>query len=251
MAVVGVSGGRARWPRTSEIEWLSAEELLQRGYERSRVVMINEAISGLVRNARARRTGLRLLPVAWACGARLLAMEAMGPPGGAPPLPGVLEQPEMADLLAAARRLGFRLSGYDADASAIPLQLRTKTKSPAYSNWRDDQQAVNLANLLRELSPDDGMLVWAGNLHHTKVRFMAYQPTGWRFRARTGIDPFVIDQAATVRFVERRGSSPILRWAQDELQRRGGEAGFIWRQGLPRLTPGSDAWLLSLDNRME
>lgn len=251
MAVVGASGGPVRWPRVSEVDWMSAEELIQQGFERSRVVMINEASSGLVRNSRARRTGTRILPLAWAGGARMLAVEPMGPPGGSPPVPAVLEQPDMAELLAAARRLGFQLSGYDADGGHIPLQLRTKTKSPAFSNWRDDQQATHLTNLLRQLAPADRMLVWACNLHHAKVRFMAYQPTGWRFRTRSGVDPFVIDQTATVRFVERRGSSPILQWAQSELHRRGGEAGFIWRQGMPRLSPGSDAWVLSLDNRME
>jgi hypothetical protein len=248
---VGVSGGPARWPRTGEIDWLTAEELVARGFERTRVVLMNEASAGMKRSVRTRRTGKRILPVAWAAGARLLAIEAMGVPGGTPPVPGVLEQPEMAEFLATARRLGFRLSGYDANAGATPLQLRTKTKSPAYSNWRDDQQAANLAKLLQELPPHDRMLVWAGNLHHTKMRFMAYAPTGYRFRARTGVDPFVIDQTPTVRFVDRRGTPPILQWAQGELHRRGGEAGFIWRQGLPRLTPGSDAWLLSLDNALE
>lgn len=251
MAVVGVSGGAARWPRTSEIAWMSAEEVLAYAFQRSRVVMMNEASSGLKRNVRTRRTGQRVLPVAWAGGARLLAVEAMGPPGGKPPLPDVLEQPDMAELLGTARRLGFRLSGYDADGDKIPLRLRTKTKSPAFSNWRDDQQAANLATLLQDLPAGARMLVWAGNLHHAKIRFMAYQPTGWRFWSRTGVEPFVIDQTATIRWVERRGTLPILQWAQGELHRRGGEAGFVWRQGLPRLSPGSDAWLLSLENRLE
>ncbi|HXM57010.1 MAG TPA: hypothetical protein VOB72_16540 [Candidatus Dormibacteraeota bacterium] len=251
MAVVGVSGGPARWPRAFEIEWLTAEELVREAFQRSRVVMMNEATSGLRRSVRTRRTGTRILPVAWAAGARLLAVETMGPPGGEPHSKDVLAQPEMAELLATARRLGFRLSGYDADGSAIPIRLRTRAKSPAFSNWRDGKQAANLDALLKELPADASMLVWAGNLHHAKVRFMQYQPTGWRFRNLSGVDPFVIDQAATVTFVERRSLSPILQWAQAELRRRDGEAGFIWREGMPRLSPGSDAWVLSLDNRME
>jgi hypothetical protein len=250
MAVVQ-AGGAARWPRSDEVEWLTAEELVREGFRRSRVVMMNEANSGLRRSVRTRRTGRRILPVAWAAGARVLAVEAVGPPGGEPPVPEVLAQPEMAELLGAARKLGFRVSGYDADGHAIPVRLRTKTRSPAFSNWRDDQQAANLSELFQGLPAADRMLVWAGNLHHAKVRFMAYQPTGWRFRARTGHDPFVIDQTVTVAFVERRTVSTVLQWAQGELRRRGGEAGFIWRQGLPRLSPGSDAWVLSLDNRME
>src|SRR5262252_3339807 len=245
------SGGPARWPRANEVTWLTPEQLCHEGFVRSRVVMINEAQSGGRRCVRNRRIGRRLLPVAWAGGARVLAMEALGPPGGEPPAPEVLEQPDMAELLATAVRLGFRLAGYDADGRAVPVRLRTKLRSPMFSNWRDSIQANNLAALLQELPPGGGMLVWATNLHHSKVRYMAYQPTGWRFRSTTGVDPFVIDQTVTVTFVERRAANPVLSWAQTELRRRDGDAGYIWRQGLPRLSAGSDAWLLSTDNRLE
>jgi hypothetical protein len=157
----------------------------------------------------------------------------------------------MAELLAAAGGLGFRLAGYDADGRAIPIRLRTKRRSPLFSNWRDSVQATNLASLLQGLPAGERMLVWATNLHHSKVRYMAYQPTGWRFRSLTGVDPFVIDQTVTVTYVERRAANPVLSWAQGELRRRDGDAGYIWREGLPRLSAGSDAWLLSLDNRLE
>jgi hypothetical protein len=244
-------GGAARWPKAGEVAWMSAEELLAEGFRRSRVAMLNEATSGLRRSVRTRRVGIRVLPTAWAAGARLLAVEALGPPGGEPPDQAVLDQPEMAELLAAARDLGFRVTGYDADGAAVPLKLRTKAKSPAFSNWRDDQQATNLANLLAELPGEERLLVWAGNLHHAKTRFMAFQPTGWRFMAKTGVEPFVLDQTVTVAYTPTRAASPVLAWARHELQRRDGEAGFVWREGLPRLGPGSDAWLLSLDNEME
>jgi len=245
------ASGAARWPRANEIEWLTPEQLCREGFRRSRVVMINEAQSDGRRCVRNRRIGRRLLPVAWAGGARLLAMEALGPPGGEPPAPEVLEQPDMAQLLAAARELGFRLAGYDADRRAIPIKLRTRTRSPQFSNWRDGVQADHLAALMKELRPDERMLVWASNLHHSKVRYMAYQPTGWRFRNLTGVDPFVVDQTVTVTYVPRRATNPVLSWAHAELRRRDGDAGYIWREGLPRLSAGSDAWLLSLDNRLE
>jgi hypothetical protein len=251
MALVHAPGGEARWPRPGEVDWLTAAELVREGFRRSRVVMMNEATNGLQRSVRTRRTGAAILPVAWAAGARLLAVEALGPPGGEPPTPEVLEQPEMARLLATARRLGFRLSGYDADRQTIPIRLRTKTKSPTFSNWRNDKQAANLVNLLGELAPNQRMLVWAGNRHHSKVRFMQYQPMGWSFRSKSDVDPFVIDQAVTVSYMERRHVSPVLEWAAGELRRRNGEAGFIWREGMPRPSPGCDAWILSLDNRLE
>jgi hypothetical protein len=251
MAVVHATGGEARWPRPSEVDWLTAAEVVREGFRRSRVVMMNEATNGLLRCIRTRRTGASILPVAWKAGARLLAVEALGPPGGEPPVPEVLEQPEMAAFLATARRLGFRLSGYDADRGTIPIKLRTKTKSPTFSNWRNGKQATNLTNLLGDLPAKERMLVWAGNRHHSKVRFMQYQPTGWRFRDSSGVDPFVIDQTVTVTYVERRHGSPVLEWAAGELRRHDGEAGFIWRDGLPRLSPGCDSWVLSLDNKLE
>jgi hypothetical protein len=245
------SAGQARWPRPGEIDWLTPEQLCREGFRRSRVVMMNEAQSGGRHCVRNRRIGQRVLPVAWAGGARLLAMEALGPPAGDPPDPSLLAQPDMAQFLIDARRLGFRLAGYDADGRTIPIRLRTKTRSPMFSNWRDGIQAANLATLLADLPASDRMLVWATNLHHSKVRFMAYQPTGWRFRNLTGVDPFVLDQTVTVEFVVRRATPPVLAWAQGELRRREGNAGYIWRDGLPRLSAGSDAWLLSLDNRLE
>ncbi|HEY4026429.1 MAG TPA: hypothetical protein VGO86_08355 [Candidatus Dormibacteraeota bacterium] len=250
MAVVH-AGSEARWPRPSEIDWLTAAEVVREGFRRSRVVMMNEAVNGLQRCVRTRRTGTSILPVAWASGARLLAVESLGPPGGEPPNAEVLRQPEMAELLATARRLGFRLSGYDADRATIPIKWRTKTKSPAFGNWRNARQATNLATLYSELPAQARMLVWAPNRHHAKVRFMQYRPTGWQFQTTSNVDPFVIDQTATVSYVDRRYGSPILDWAAGELRRRHGEAGFIWREGMPRLSPGCDAWILSLDNRLE
>jgi hypothetical protein len=248
--VVRASGSSARWPRANEITWLDPEEMVREGYRRSRVVMLNEATSGLKRSVRTRRVGRRVLPVARRAGARLLAVEMLGSPG-APRAGGVLDQPDMRDLLRTAAEVGMRVDGYDVDDKEAPIRLRTKVKKPEYSNWRDGNQAENLTTLLGELPPDAGMLVWCANLHHAKVRFMAYQPMGWQFAIKSGVDPFVIDQTVTVNFTGRKGAFPVLDWARRTLLERGGEAGFIWEEGLPRLSPGCDAWVLSLDNNLE
>jgi hypothetical protein len=246
---IRTSGGNARWPRANEIDWLDPEELLREGYRRSRVVMMNEAHSGLRRSVRTRRIGRRVLPVARRAGARLFAVEQLGPPGSSR-TGGSLDQPDMLELLQSAQDLGMRVSGYDVNDDDTPIRLRTKVKSPTFTNWRDSKQAANLAALLAELPEDEAMMVWAGNLHHSKVRFMAYQPMGWHFASKSGVDPFVIDQTVTVDFAGR-GRSMILDWARRTLLERGGNAGFIWEDGLPRLSPGCDAWLLSLDNALE
>jgi hypothetical protein len=243
-------GATARWPRPDEIAWYSPEELVAEGYARGRVVMVNEAHNGQQRSVRTRQIGVRMLPVAWRSGARLLAMEALGPPGGQAPEDGYLEQPDMAELIESARRQRFAVAGYDADMTAVPVKLRTQRKKPVFANWRDGQQAANLARLLEELPGDAGMLVWCGNLHHSKVRMLAYQPMGWQFRERSGVDPFVIDQTVTVDFGQATSRATLLEWARDELARRGGHAGFLLGTGWPQLSPGSDACILSLENEL-
>lgn len=251
MAVpIGPAADRTRWPAPDEVEWLTPEQLVRTAFRASRVVMMNEASSGLRRCVRTRRIGVRVMPMAAASGARLLALEAMVQPGGRQTDGGVLAQPDMQELLAEARRQGLRVAGYDVDPNAVPVRLRTKVKTPAYSNWQDGRQAANLAALFDELADRTRMLVWSRNLHHARMRMMAYRPMGWRFQERTRVQPFVIDQTVTVDFGGGR-ARPVLEWALPALEARGGNAGFVWRDGMPRLSSGCDAWLLSVDNRLE
>lgn len=248
---VGRWTGRPIWPKVDEVPWMSPEEIVREGFRRSRVVMMNEARSGLKRSERTRRIGARIMFMARTCGATLLAVEALGPPGSTPAADGVLAQPDMVAMLDEARLQGFQLDGFDVDAAKIPLKLRTKTKSTAYTNWRDGQMAANLATLLAALPEGDSMLVWCTGLHLTRSRFMMYRPMGWQFEQRTKVTPFTIDQTVGVDLTgQRTGRPEVVSWAGPELVRRGGHAGFIWEEGLPRLSAGCDAWILSLDNRV-
>ncbi|HKF75244.1 MAG TPA: hypothetical protein VKF59_03815 [Candidatus Dormibacteraeota bacterium] len=252
MAVsIGPAADGTRWPAPDEVDWLTPEQLVRTAFRASRVVMMNEASSGLRRCVRTRRIGVRVMPMAAASGARLLALEAMVQPGGHQADDGVLAQPDMEALVAEARRQGLRVAGYDVDPAGMPVKLRTRVKTPAYSNWHDGRQAANLAALFGEVADDARMLVWSRNLHHARVRMMAYRPMGWRFQERTRVQPFVIDQTVTVDFGGGRARLPVLEWAQPALEVRGGNAGFVWREGMPRLSSGCDAWLLSLDNALE
>jgi len=249
--VVGPGTRLATWPNVDQVEWISPEELVREGFRQSRVVMMNEARIGLKRSERTRRIGARIMHMARASGASLLAVEALGPPGRAAPTGGVLAQPDMIAMLDEARLQGFELSGYDADERDVPVRLRIKVKSAGYVNWRDGQQAANLATLFEALPENAGMLVWCSSLHHSKVRFMMYRPMGWLFMQRTKVVPFSIDQTVGVDFTGRQaGLSPVLKWAAATLAARGGNAGYIWKDGLPRLSAGCDAWILSLDNRV-
>jgi hypothetical protein len=249
--VVGPGTRRVTWPSVDQVNWVSPEELVREGFRQSRVVMMNEARSGLRRCERTRRVGTRIMHMARACGASLLAVEALGPPGGPPPTSGVLAQPDMVAMLDEARLQGFELSGYDIDERDVPVRLRTKFKSPGYTNWRDGQQAANLASVFERLPEGAGMLVWGSGLHHAKVRFMMYRPMGWLFMERTKVTPFAIDQTVGVDFTSQQTERwPALKWAASKLIERGGDAGYIWEEGLPRLSAGIDAWVLSLDNRV-
>src|SRR5215472_8750896 len=110
--VVGPGTRRAIWPSVDQVDWISPEELVREGFRQSRVVMMNEARTGLKRSERTRRIGARIMHMARACGASLLAVEALGPPEGPLPIGGVLEQPDMIAMLHEARLQGFELSGY-------------------------------------------------------------------------------------------------------------------------------------------
>ena len=59
--------------------WRSVEELIEIGFQCSRVVMMNEAHAGDLRCIRTRVIGQRILPAAYKMGARYLAMEALWP----------------------------------------------------------------------------------------------------------------------------------------------------------------------------
>jgi hypothetical protein len=94
-----------RWTEVPAAAWRTPQELVEEGFRRSRVVMLNEAHHGLSRCVRTRQLGRQLLPSAHAMGVRHLAMEALQP-GDAeaanttrrPPddAGGYLAQPDMA-----------------------------------------------------------------------------------------------------------------------------------------------------------
>ncbi|HEX6349734.1 MAG TPA: hypothetical protein VF160_10140 [Candidatus Dormibacteraeota bacterium] len=241
-------------PPVESTNWLSAEELVLVGYQRSRVVMMNEAHDGHRRCIRTRTVGRRILPVAHHWGARLLLMEALGPPGGTAPgqESPYLAQPEMAMFLDAARQLGFTLAGYEAEIDRAPAELLRDTHALPFTNWRERRQAENLLMLLHQAQPTDGALVWCGNSHLRKAPRGEWAPMAYWFQQLGGPEPFVIDQAVTVDYGENANalSGVLLQRYADVLAARGGEVGVVL-EGRLREDLGVDALLLSTDNRME
>jgi hypothetical protein len=241
-------------PPPDSANWLTAEELVLVGYQRSRVVMVNEAHDGHRRCIRTRTVGRRILPVAQQWGARLLLMEALGPPGGAAPgqESPYLAQPEMRLLLDSARQLGFTLAGYEAEIDQAPAELLRDTHALPFTNWRERRQAENLLGLLHKAQATEGVLVWCGNSHLRKTPHGEWSPMGYWFQHLGGPEPFAIDQVVTVDYGESANalSGVLLERYGRVLAQRGGEVGVVL-DGRLREDLGVDALLLSTDNRME
>lgn len=241
------------------------EDLVEIGFGRSRVVMMNEAHDGWRRCVRTREVGVRILPVAYGAGARHLAMEALWSadlareangarraPEGDPREIGYLAQPEMRELAQAALDLGFELVHYEADFDDL-LSAGEDPMGPAVTNRREEVQARNLARALALLPTGARMLVWCGNGHLYKAPGERWLPMGYRFRERAGVDPFAIDQVRTVAFP---GLATPAHRALDlhapRLVAMGGTAGWLTEEAPPDLRRDSeDAFLISVRNELE
>jgi hypothetical protein len=84
---------------------------------------------------------------------------------------GYLAQPdEMGELIQAALELGWTLWRYEADFDHAPVALVEQgLMSRAFTNWREAEQARNLAAVLAGLAAGDRLLVWCGNGHASRV----------------------------------------------------------------------------------
>jgi hypothetical protein len=251
-----------RWTEVPAGAWRTPQEPVQEGFRRSRVVMLNEAHNGLTRCVRTRRVGRQVLPSAHAMGARHLAMEALQP-GDAetanasrrPPeaAGGYLAQPDMRDLIQAALALGWTLWRYEADIDHAPAALVEQgLMSQAFTNWREVEQAHNLAGVLAGLTSSDRLLVWCGNSHASKLAHDDWTSMGCEFAALVAEGAFVIDQVVTVAFpgLEQRQAARVAELAPI-LDRYGGTAGLLVEEAGPlSCWPGVDALIVSTDNAM-
>jgi hypothetical protein len=251
-----------RWTEVPAAAWRTPQELVQEGFRRSRVVMLNEAHNGLARCVRTRQLGRQLLPSAHAMGARHLAMEALTPDDGEaanttrrPPdaADGYLAQPDMRALIQAALALGWTLWAYEADIGHAPAALGDQgLGSQVFTNWREAEQARNLAAVLAGLPASDRLLVWCGNSHASKAASPDWTPMGHHFAALVAEEAFVIDQAVTVAFpgLEQQQAALVAEVAPI-LDRYGGTAGLLCEEaGSLACWPGVDALIVSTDNAM-
>lgn len=271
---------------TTSLFWRSPEELVALGFARAPVVLMNEAHSGLARCVRTREVGRRILPAAHAAGVRHLAMETLHPSFTAsanrersvPPAEreSYLGQPEMRELVQAALDLGWTLHCYEADLGRwleerhgytvqrgpegdLILEVEwlerhgAELMSDAYTNWREEQQALSLLTVRTRIGPEAKLLVWCGNGHLLCAERDWWVPMGAQLMRR-GCPLFAIDQTVTVAF-EGLGSAwraeMVERYAAD-LAAHGGTAGLVLAELPPdvELTRDVDAVILSVDNAL-
>lgn len=272
-----------------KLAWCSPEEIVQIAFQRSPVVMMNEAHSGLQRCIRTRQIGQRILPVAHQAGVRHLAMEALNPrfaeqASQTRVVPayeaGYLSQPEMRSFIQAALDLGWTLVPYEADhfkwlsarhdinisdttdTREISSQLqpyKAELLSEEFTNWREEQQALNLISALQSFPPNSPLLVWCGNNHHSKRPGSGWIPMGYQFQQHSHINPFVIDQAVTVKFDPSDDffETELIIPFTEELAKHDGTAGLLKEEipasfarfGFQELS--DDALLFSTENELE
>ena len=263
--------------------WRSPEDLVSIGFQRSSVVMMNEAHNDLQRCVRTREIGRRILPAAHQAGVRHLAMEALWPYSLAeeanrvrqmpePTEEGYLAQPEMRRFIQAALDLGWTLVPYEANNEVHPAE-RERTESinweeeketPILSdvavkrvNWREEQQARNLSQAHEAMPTGTKLLVWCGNSHHGKENHDWFSPMGYRFRELSGINHFGIDQCVTVDFFSSTGKQAGTGLAGQfaaELAAHGGTAGFLSEDApvsFLRDRGDQDAFILSTENELD
>jgi hypothetical protein len=187
---------------------------------------------------------------------------------------GYLSQPEMKDFIQTALDLGWTLIPYEAnefkwlslkhdihfsdlDDQIVREQRLKEFQSEfmelEFTNWREEQQALNIINALASLPGDTKLLIWCGNSHLSKQPAQGWIPMGYQFKKLSNTHSFGIDQTRTVKFNDDKHRLRLIRKFENELEKHGGTAGFLCEEA-PFILSGNrsaDAMLLSTQNDLE
>jgi hypothetical protein len=142
---------------------------------------------------------------------------------------------------------------YEQTPSQIASEHQADALSLAATNERERAQAQNLAALLPLVAGP--LLVWCGNAHHAKLPVPGWTPMGFHFRELTNLEPFAIDQTASVRFAPDHAPRIDVTAALGNLLDRkfAGTAGYLSSDppcGLEGWADLFDAVVVSTDNLM-
>ena len=134
-------------------------------------------------------------------------------------------------------------------------EFQSEFTSPEFTNWREEQQALNIIETLRSLPANSPILVWCGNSHHAKMIIQEWLPMGYQFKKHSNINPFVIDQIRTVKVdgIDTSWYEEFVIPACELLEQMSGTAGFLAEEApeMLRDNPSEDAFLLSAENELE
>jgi len=242
-----------------DVTWQTPQQLVQHGFARSPVVMMNEAHDGWARCRRTRQIGREVLEEAFTSGARYLAMECLNSEiatmaNSTHVLPatdyGYLKQDDLRELISSALNLGFMLIAYEPDFWdwSEPQDPFERAKR------RDNEQALNLAAAWMRSTK---MFVWVGNSHLAKVPLETpsgpYPQMACRLWEITNVEPFCIDQTVTVdwKHLTDKNSQRVSPFDY-ALRSHAGTAGFLRHEAPAAFCNRdyADAFVLSLDNMM-
>ena len=216
---------------------LPALEAVAAAAEGHRAVFVNEAHHV----PQHRAFTLRLLERLRAQGFRYLALEMVAPEDTALPRRGYpaagvtgiyTDEPLGAELVRAARRLGYTLVAYDTAADCAPPE----DAGPLFcANQREERQAAALAAVL-EREPGARLVVHAGLAHVSEAARGEWVPMAVRFRERTGIDPLTVDQTVMTERSAPAHEDPAYRAAlarglvgDEPVALRGADGAFVVR----------------------
>jgi hypothetical protein len=166
--------------------------LISAAADTARIVMVNERHHA----ASDRLLTLRLLPVLWQKGYRYFAAEAFdwrdttfNLRGTAKVGGGYVDEPVFGEIVREARRLGYTLVPYEADAAQNAAK-----DSLTPQQRRDRAEALNLNERIFRRDPNAKVLVHAGFGHVQERPTKDWTPMAWYLHELTGLDAITVDQ---------------------------------------------------------
>ena len=185
-----------------------------------------------------------------------------------------LSQPEMKDFIQAALNLGWTLIPYEAnnfkwlsEKHGIDFsnadenerhrryrEFQSEFTTLEFTNWREEQQALNIIKALQLLPANTPLLVWCGNSHHSRMGGEEWIPMGYQFKKHSNINPFVIDQIGTIKFdgIDTPLYEEFVKPARELFDQMGGTAGLLREESMNVfLDDSDDAFLFSTQNELE
>lgn len=254
------------WREVQRTAWMSVEGLVENGFSRARVVMVNDTRGWMSRCRRGRAIGRRVLAAAHGGGCRDLAVEALDATvaaelSAARVVPaasgGVLAEDDMRAMLQDALDRGWDVWGFAVDLTRYPGPATGADDG----EWRQRQCCAHLDDVLGRLGHATKLLVWYEGASMTLwgPHFDAAaidDVSHCRFSDLTWDESFVVDQTCTIAFYaeSERVCANLVESTRPVLESFGGSAAILHEDAgepLRYSACGCHAFLLSTENALD